>query len=755
MKGTVIRAALRRGAALFLIAHTPFEIHSHALAESYSPEAALAEIQAMLPESPEWDEWVSRTQAYPPRFDILPSLPVAPDPLLRFPADPSSKIAALDEWEAHVEERLRHDVQHYLMGRLPDAPQNLEAEVIGETVYEGAASRRVRLTFGPGQAAALGLELIIPEGEGPFPVFMTQHNHRAWGLVAVKRGYIACIYNGSDSSDDTATFVEPYSGYNWTKLARRGWAASRCIDYLETVPEADAARVALTGHSRNGKTSLMAAAFDPRIQVVISSSSGQGGCLTAREFSEQHFGEGLELITRRFPDWLHPRLRFFVGREDKLPVDFHTLVALCAPRAVLLAAALNDPVESTWAIERTYAHVLPVFELFGKPEALAIRYRAGNHATNPGAIESYLDWCDFHFGRAGTFAASERIHPYDWDSWAAASDFDPGAAARVRKEAVDDPVQHKAETRAAVLAVMGDAPRGAGPLPDYGEEPFAVEALLGREGRAAGLVREDLVFGEYVNADLWRPRNSDGAPLPAVLWLPPISNARGYMESYRRGAYAFEDLARAGFAVMCFDPIGMGNRIEEVQGFYRRHPNWSLLGKHVRDAQDAIGVLMRHEGVDARRVYVVGFAQGAFIGAHLAVLDERPAGYALISPAASFAAGPETWAHYALMKWSHHQMLAPALGHWKTTASLAPYDMPDLYAAIAPSPLLLVTPEHNWEAPLGAMKASVERAERSYAAQEKGGLFTWAAPPTYNHFGQPTREIVIEWLQEQAGIAAH
>ncbi|MCL6431854.1 MAG: Eco57I restriction-modification methylase domain-containing protein, partial [Anaerolineae bacterium] len=99
-------------------------------------------------------------------------------------------------------------------------------------------------------------------------------------------------------------------------------------DYLGTVPQADRLRIALTGHSRNGKQSLIAAALDERIALVISSSSGAGGAMPARYFSEQHLGEGIELLTRRFPDWFHPRLRFFVGREDRLPVDLHELVAL-------------------------------------------------------------------------------------------------------------------------------------------------------------------------------------------------------------------------------------------------------------------------------------------------------------------------------------------------------------------------------------------------------------------------------------------
>jgi hypothetical protein len=42
-------------------------------------------------------------------------------------------------------------------------------------------------------------------------------------------------------------------------------------------------------------------------------------------------------------------LRFFAGRENKLPVDQPELIACIAPRPCLISTALNDAVESVWA----------------------------------------------------------------------------------------------------------------------------------------------------------------------------------------------------------------------------------------------------------------------------------------------------------------------------------------------------------------------------------------------------------------------
>src|SRR5204863_3660687 len=148
-----------------------------------------------------------------------------------------------------------------------------------------------------------------------------------------------------------------------------------------TLPFVKTNQIALTGHSRNGKTSLIGAAFDQRVSAVISSSSGAGGACSYRLFSETQFGEGIENITRAFPDWLHPRLRFFAGRENKLPIDQPELIACIAPRPCLISSALNDGVESIWAVEQTYYSARRVYDLFGRGGALDVRYRPGGHET--------------------------------------------------------------------------------------------------------------------------------------------------------------------------------------------------------------------------------------------------------------------------------------------------------------------------------------------------------------------------------------
>ncbi|MCZ7639764.1 MAG: hypothetical protein M5U12_29190 [Verrucomicrobia bacterium] len=315
-----MRRCLALSAWLFLVLVTSAD--EHARRQEY-----LAELHRILPRSAAWETWLEESDELPPDFARLPGVPGLPDPLRFASGQPVTTPA---EWTLRRAELIEL-FQRYIIGSVPPPPDNVRV-VESQTYREpGAHREEVTLAFGPEHRARLRLEILRPPGSGPFPVFLTQYNHRRWALIAVSRGYLACVYAGADARDDTDPWRNLWPAQDWTKLTRRAWAASRCVDYLETLPEADARRIALTGHSRNGKTSLIAAALDERIAAVISSSSGAGGACPWRCFSEAQFGEGIELITRNFPDWLHPRLRFFVGREDRLPIDQHELVACIAP----------------------------------------------------------------------------------------------------------------------------------------------------------------------------------------------------------------------------------------------------------------------------------------------------------------------------------------------------------------------------------------------------------------------------------------
>ncbi len=665
------------------------------------------------------------TKPTPPDFDKSPSIAYLPDPL-RFA---NGKEVKKEDWLRRRRELLDF-FQYYVIGRFPPSPGNVRTASIQPREESGAYIDEVLLEFGPEHKAKLNVEIIMPKGSGPFPVFLTQDNHRSWALVAVSRGYMACVYAGADSRDDTGAWTAIWPTYDWTKLTRRAWAASRCIDYLHTLPTVDTNRIALTGHSRNGKLAIIAAAIDQRVNAIISSSSGAGGACSFRLFSETEFGEGIELITRSFPDWLHPRLRFFAGREHKLPVDMPELIACIAPRPCLISTALNDSVESVWAIEQSYYSARRAYELLGKAQDLNLLYRPGSHETRAEDIERYLDWLDEVFGLGDFQFPDTTIYP-TYEKWQKLSGetINPtsfpsnaldGLLLDVEAKEITttrDWLKKREDIRFRILWALGEAPAFAETaMRKYGSEASHAASMLGRASVPNGLAKQSFNFGNYIAGDLYFQTNADtsGGKLPAVIWLHPISTAHGYVPGYRRGEAPHLALARTGVAVFTFDQIGHGARLAEVQNFYARFPKWSLLGKTVEDTLAAVEALLKLSFIDPKRIYLMGYSSGAMAALHAGALDDRVAGVISVggfTPMRLDNVGKGTG---GVARWSRWYPMSPRLGAFVGREAHIPYDYHEVLAMIAPRPVVVLQAKLDYRVTPGDIKLCVEEAKKVY-----------------------------------------
>ncbi len=126
----------------------------------------------------------------------------------------------------------------------------------------------------------------------------------------------------------------------WGAVSAWAWGVSNVIDYFEKDPDIDATRIALTGCSRLGKTTMWAGARDTRIAVVIASCSGEGGAALSR----RNYGETVAHLTEptRFPYQFAANYGKYASDVTKMPVDANLLVALIAPRPLLLSTGDTD-----------------------------------------------------------------------------------------------------------------------------------------------------------------------------------------------------------------------------------------------------------------------------------------------------------------------------------------------------------------------------------------------------------------------------
>lgn len=721
-------------------------------------------------------DWLKRTGELPPEFDRMPSIPFLPDPLVIDEGGKNIPVKTMAQWKEQ-RERMRKQLEYYITGTFPPAPDNLKAEILSERTEGQTTIRIVELSFGPGLQAKLTVELMIPPGKGPFPVFLSQWNHREWALVAIRRGYIGCVYAGADLKDDTEKYSEIWAGqYDFTRLARRAYGASRAIDYLYTLPFVDKEKIGLTGHSRNGDLSYIAAAFDERITAVIP-SSGTGMDIPWRYSAKRHDAEDLVTLSCGQPSWFHPRLRFFVGREHKLPVDNNYFMALIAPRGLMMSTSLNETHGNPWGSEQAYFSAQKVYKFLNADDKLAIRIRDGLHGTCARDMEDYVDFFDYVFGRSDHKPENRLFYDYSFDKWCKLS----GERANPQSypvKSMDDILKdengnnissvsgweiRKSGIRKQIQWALGDEPSGVinpGPRSlsrgGVGENGFGSFLTRPRATERMGMmaVTPYSGFGDYLFGYLYYPKDEKGdlknEKSPVVIYLHEYDYSKGFSANYQRDVeILFQSIVDRGCAVFSYDMIGFGNRIEEGTRFYNRYPHWSKMGKMVVDVKGAVDALANIDFIDSSKIFVAGYTLGAAVGLYAAALDDRIAGVVSIAGFTPMRLNTPDRGTEGIKAYSHLHGLIPRLGFFAGNESRIPFDFHEILACIAPKPVLVIAPLMDKDAHPEDIQKCVEQAGKIYSLYNTSESIELFTPDDYNRFSDEMREKMCGWLGEQ------
>ena len=374
--------------------------------------------------------------------------PVLPDALVM---NNGKRVTTAQQWQTQRRPELVEFFDREILGRVPAHAPSVTWKVVSETheaeaVHGGLPTVTQHLvghvdnSSYPAIAVDMKATLVIPaNAHGPVPVILefTFENYPrkapapgavtpppppppaetgpSWKQQLIARGWGYVLFEPTTLQADNGAGLtqgiiglcnhgQPRKPDDWGTLRAWAWGSSRILDYLATNPAVDARQVGVEGHSRFGKTALVAMAYEPRFVVAYVSSSGAGGAQLAR----RHFGEQLENVAAPGEyHWMAGNYLKYAALEPRemplgdLPVDMHELIALCAPRPVFIGGGATEG--DGWADARgTFLAEVgagPVYKLLGKRDLgttvyppietpllsgdLAFRQHSGGHTPAP------------------------------------------------------------------------------------------------------------------------------------------------------------------------------------------------------------------------------------------------------------------------------------------------------------------------------------------------------------------------------------
>lgn len=268
-------------------------------------------------------------------------------------------LKKLPSLEGKTKKELLETLLREEYGYLPSAPCEFSAEIV--KTYKNFAA-------GSALLETIILTLTGEWGRFSFPVYFAypkckDKKHPAFVHVNFRdhvpdmsqpteeildRGYATLTFCYKDVTSDDGDFTNGFAGVVYKngerdehasgKIGLWAWAAMRVMDYAMTRDELDHSRISVTGHSRLGKTALLAGALDERFYCAFSNNSGCSGAALARE----NTGETVAKICDRFPFWFNKHYLQYADHEEEMPFDQHFLIAANYPHRVYVASAEGD-----------------------------------------------------------------------------------------------------------------------------------------------------------------------------------------------------------------------------------------------------------------------------------------------------------------------------------------------------------------------------------------------------------------------------
>ncbi len=353
-----------------------------------------------------------------------------PDPLT---LKNGERVRDVDAWWKKRRPEIFEDFQREIYGRIPTATPKVKFEVrsIEPASLDGTAKLKhiigvIDNASYPAAKPEIDVALYTPaHASGPVPVMVVIGGF-GFGLPPGKatpagpnalqqllaKGWGCATFNPTSVQADSGAGLnagiiglvghgQPRQPDDWGSLAAIAWGLSRTIDYFETDKDVDAKRLGVEGHSRWGKATVVAMAYEPRWAIGYSSCSGEGGTKLHRH----DIGECVDNVCAASEyHWMAGNFLKYGGRWAALPIDQHELIALVAPRPIFVTGGTTDLWADPLGEFEACVAAGPVYRLLGKKDVgqtempapdveliagdIGFRCHAGGHTDT-------LDWPTF------------------------------------------------------------------------------------------------------------------------------------------------------------------------------------------------------------------------------------------------------------------------------------------------------------------------------------------------------------------------
>jgi hypothetical protein len=352
-----------------------------------------------------------------PAFSSLAANAKFPDP---FKFMDGTRMTRKDQWECRRAE-INALAQEFLYGRLPPKPESCTGTLSGTKLT-------IKVTDG-GKSGSFDVTINKPTtGTAPYPALIgTCMNNLGSPLgLGIATIDFPCLTVGSETRGQ-GVFFTIYGQNNLYKnngnLITHAWGVDRLIDVLETMVQQtgiDPTRLAVTGCSRHGKSALAIGAFCERIALTLPQESGSGGAGSYR--MAEDIGSTVQRLSSTVSEaaWLSTAANQFTSAVTKLPLDQHEIVALCAPRPILII----DNTEYVWLCEKcnvgcAYASkkvwdALGITEKFGFAQALTTHGHCSFPQAQQASLTAYYN--KFLLNKTATTPVYEHIAKNAFDS---------------------------------------------------------------------------------------------------------------------------------------------------------------------------------------------------------------------------------------------------------------------------------------------------------------------------------------------------